>query len=82
VPAISRESFELAYREIATSLHIPGISDSNANINKLVHDTLSADSSGSWLIIVDNADDPEVMQGVVSGNLRSARLSDFLLRSR
>jgi tetratricopeptide (TPR) repeat protein len=82
VPAISRESFELAYREIATSLHIPGISDSNANINKLVHDTLSADSSGSWLMIVDNADDPEVMQGVVSGDLRSARLSDFLPRSR
>jgi tetratricopeptide (TPR) repeat protein len=82
VPAISRESFELAYREIATSLHIPGISDSNANINKLVKDTLSADSSGSWLMIVDNADDPEVMQGVVSGDLRSGRLSDFLPRSR
>jgi tetratricopeptide (TPR) repeat protein len=82
VPAISRESFELAYREIATSLHIPGISDSNANINKLVKDTLSADSSGSWLMIVDNADDPEVMQGVVSGDLRSARLSDFLPRGR
>jgi tetratricopeptide (TPR) repeat protein len=81
VPAISRESFELAYREIATSLHIPGISDSNANINKLVKDTLSADSSGSWLMIVDNADDPAVLQGAVDGDLRSARLSDFLPRS-
>jgi tetratricopeptide (TPR) repeat protein len=82
VPAISRDSFELAYREIAASLRIPGSSDSNANINKLVKDTLSADSSGSWLMIVDNADDPAVLQGVAIGDLRSARLSDFLPRSR
>ncbi|KAF2036285.1 HET-domain-containing protein [Setomelanomma holmii] len=78
VPAISRDSFELAYREIANSLRIPGISDSNANINKLVRDTLSADSSGSWLMIVDNADDPVVLQGIINSDLRSARLSDFL----
>jgi Cdc6-like AAA superfamily ATPase len=47
VPAISQDSFTLAYREIANSLRIPGISDNNADINKLVKDTLSADSSGT-----------------------------------
>jgi tetratricopeptide (TPR) repeat protein len=82
VPAMSRDSFELAYREIAASLRIPGTSDSDTNINKLVKDTLSADSSSSWLMIVDNADDPAVLQGIVDGDVRSARLSDFLPRSR
>jgi hypothetical protein len=47
----------------------------------VTQDILSADSSGSWLIIVDNADDPVILQGIVSSNLRSARLSDFLPRS-
>lgn len=47
MPAISRESFELAYREIVTSLRIPGMSDDNTNINKLVKDALSPDSFGS-----------------------------------
>ncbi|KAF2025248.1 HET-domain-containing protein [Setomelanomma holmii] len=73
VPAISRDSFELAYCEIANSLRIPGISDSNANINKLVRDTLSADSSGSWLMIVDNADDPVVLQELKDMNQAEAR---------
>ncbi|KAF2831501.1 kinesin light chain 1 [Ophiobolus disseminans] len=82
VPAISRDSFELAYREIATSLCIPGIRDSNADINKLVKEALSADSSGNWLMIVDNADDPTVLQGTVSSDPRSARLSDLLPCSR
>jgi hypothetical protein len=81
VPAISQDSFALAYRKIATSLRIPGISDNNADINKLVKDTLSADSSGTWLMIVDNADDPAVLQGTVDGDLGSAQLSDFLPRS-
>jgi hypothetical protein len=81
VPAISQDSFALAYRDIATSLRIPGISDNNADINKLIKDTLSADSSGTWLMIVDNADDPAVLQGTVDGDLGSAQLSDFLPRS-
>lgn len=33
-------------------------------------------------MIVDNADDPAVLQGVVDGDLSSARLSDFLISSR
>ncbi|KAH8598614.1 hypothetical protein B0O99DRAFT_700240 [Bisporella sp. PMI_857] len=41
VPAISQDSFELAYREIGIRLLIPGITDDNADIRKLVKDTLS-----------------------------------------
>jgi tetratricopeptide (TPR) repeat protein len=81
VPAISRESFELAYREIATRLRLPGIADPNANINKLVKEALSAAGSGRWLMIVDNADDPAVLLDLVDGDPKSPRLVDYVPHS-
>lgn len=41
VLAVSQESFELAYREIGVCLHIPDITDDNADTKKLVQETLS-----------------------------------------
>ena len=81
MPAISRESFELAYREIATRLCIPGITDDNMDINKLVKETLSAESFGNWLMIVDNADDPAVLSGPANSDPKSVRLGDYLPHS-
>ena len=81
VPAISQESFELAYREIGICLYIPGITDDNADIKKLVKETLSLGSLGDWLMIVDNADDPGVLLGTTNSDPISARLSDCLLYS-
>ncbi|KAF2806216.1 kinesin light chain 1 [Mytilinidion resinicola] len=68
VPAISQESFELAYREIGIRLHIPGITDDKADIRKL-------------LMIVDNADDPGVLLGTTSSDPMLGRLSDCLPHS-
>jgi tetratricopeptide (TPR) repeat protein len=82
VPAISRESFELAYREIATRLRLPGHADPNTDINTLVKEALSAASSGRWLMIVDNADDPTVLSSLVDSDLESHRLIDYLPHSR
>jgi tetratricopeptide (TPR) repeat protein len=81
VPAISRDSFELAYREIATRLRLTGNADPNTNIKKLVMEVLSADSSGRWLMIVDNADDPTVLSGPVDSDPKSPRLVDFIPHS-
>jgi hypothetical protein len=81
VPAISQESFELAYREIGIRLRIPGITDDNANIRKLVKDTLSSSSLGDWLMVVDNADDPRVLLGTTNSDPVSVRLSDYLPQS-
>jgi tetratricopeptide (TPR) repeat protein len=81
VPAISRESFELAYRDIATRLQLPRTADPNTNINKLVKEALSADSLGRWLMIVDNADDPGVLLGLVDSDPKSPRLIDYLPHS-
>jgi hypothetical protein len=63
VPAISQETFELAYREIGVRLKVPGITENNADIKKLVKDALSSGSLGNWLMIIDNADDSEVLLG-------------------
>jgi KaiC/GvpD/RAD55 family RecA-like ATPase len=46
VPAISPESFKLAYREIGVRLRIPGISDDNADAKRLVKETLSLGNVG------------------------------------
>ncbi|KAH8704321.1 kinesin light chain 1 [Phaeosphaeriaceae sp. PMI808] len=78
VPAISQESFELAYREIGIRLRIPGTTDDNADIIKLVKEALSSGSLSNWLMIVDNADDLGVLSGSTNSDLKSARLADCL----
>lgn len=81
VPALSRQSFERAYLDIGTRLRIPGIDDENADVKKLVQDALSSDDSGQWLMIVDNADDYEVLFGNTGISTTSSRLSDYLPRA-
>jgi tetratricopeptide (TPR) repeat protein len=80
VPAISRASFELAYREIGHRLRIPGIDDDNADVKKLVRDRLSLPSAGDWIIVVDNADDFNVLLGA-DGEQKATHLVDWLPRS-
>jgi tetratricopeptide (TPR) repeat protein len=81
VPAISQESFELAYREIGIRLHVLGITDDNADVKGLVKKVLSSASVVQWLIVVDNADDPGVLMGSTAGDPGSARLLDWLPHS-
>jgi tetratricopeptide (TPR) repeat protein len=82
VPAISRESFETAYRDIAVLLNIPGISDENVNILQLVKTKLSKEESGEWLIIVDNADDDDVLFQKLESETKTICLIDYLPHSR
>jgi tetratricopeptide (TPR) repeat protein len=77
VPAISRESFELAYREIGMRLHVPGMGDDNADIKQLVKEALSSNKR-DWLMIVDNADDPEVLMSSAGNDPSETRLLDYL----
>ncbi|KAF2621980.1 kinesin light chain 1 [Macroventuria anomochaeta] len=81
VPAISQESFELAYREIGVRLRIPGIADDNADVKKLVQETLSSEGADDWLMIVDNVDDHEVLLSKTNSGSKPTRLSDYLPRS-
>jgi hypothetical protein len=81
VPAISLESFELAYRDIGTRLCIPGIGDNNADVKRLVKETLSLGNLGDWLMIVDNADDSEILLRVDNDSHEAARLIDYIPHS-
>jgi tetratricopeptide (TPR) repeat protein len=78
---MSHESFKLAYREIGVRLRIPGISDDNADVKRLVKETLSLGNIGDWLMIVDNADDSQVLVGVENESQESARLIDYIPHS-
>ena len=61
VPAVDTTSFERAYRQIGQKLRIAGIDDDKANVKSLVKLALSQDSAGSWLLIIDNADDIDML---------------------
>lgn len=81
VPAISQESFETAFREIGERLRIPGVADGNADVKKLVQTTLDSENMADWLMIVDNADDRDVLLGALDSNSKPARLRDYLPHS-
>ncbi|RDW70998.1 hypothetical protein BP6252_07561 [Coleophoma cylindrospora] len=61
LPADSVDTFERAYLQVGRLLKIPGLSNKDADAKSLVQNKLSDERSGEWLIIVDNADDAEVL---------------------
>src|SRR5581483_3092175 len=63
VPAIDATTFEKAYREIGQALGLGEIEDDEADVKSLVKAALSREDSRRWLLIVDNADDEELLFG-------------------
>ncbi|RYP17801.1 hypothetical protein DL767_009943 [Monosporascus sp. MG133] len=61
VPAVDSINFEKAYREIGKALCVQGLDNDQADVKSLVKAALSRDSVGSWLLIVDNADDLKLL---------------------
>jgi hypothetical protein len=61
VPAVSMESFEQACEEIAHMLEI-SITDGD-DARELVKVRLGSGQAGRWLLVVDNADDEDVLYG-------------------
>ena len=61
VLAVDAASFENAYREIGRKLKVEGINEEKADVTVLVKAALSREGAGSWLLIVDNADDIELL---------------------
>ncbi|OCK87193.1 kinesin light chain [Cenococcum geophilum 1.58] len=74
VPALSLESFEQACGEIARTLRIPLAAGDKEDVKELVRQYLSAKRAGKWLLVVDNADDMEI----VFGAGRSKGVADYL----
>ncbi|KAJ9130190.1 Acyl transferase/acyl hydrolase/lysophospholipase [Pleurostoma richardsiae] len=61
VPALSEATFEQAYTDIARKLKIEH--GDEKDIKKSVRQYLSSEEVGRWLLIVDNADDIELICG-------------------
>jgi tetratricopeptide (TPR) repeat protein len=70
-------SFESDYVNIAECLKLPGRTDQNADVKLLVQAALSQRESGHWILIIDNADDINVLskRGNDSGSMA---LADYL----
>ncbi len=60
MPAVDVVSFENAYRDIGRQLGVGGINDDDADVKSLIKKALSK-TLGCWLLIVDNADDTELV---------------------
>ena len=76
VPALSRASFDTAYAEIARvlRLQIPAGDDPKAAVKRHLDST----AAGPWLLIVDNADDKDILFGAAD---RAGGISDYLPNS-
>jgi len=61
VPAADATSFENAYREIGRLLGVEGIDEDKVDVMALVKVALPRKVVGSWLLIIDNADDVELL---------------------
>jgi tetratricopeptide (TPR) repeat protein len=60
-PVMSEATFEQAYKQIMEKCGITASQDKSPN--ELVRDYLSSERSGKWLLVVDNADDLDLVMG-------------------
>ncbi|KAK3385401.1 hypothetical protein B0H63DRAFT_182369 [Podospora didyma] len=63
VPALSDASFEQSCAAIATKLGVSKTEDEE-DPRKIVQRYLSSEAAGKWLLVVDNADDAELLFGL------------------
>ncbi|KAK1992666.1 hypothetical protein LX36DRAFT_674402 [Colletotrichum falcatum] len=84
VPAVDTVMFENAYCEIGRALNIRDIEDDLADVKSLVKAALERENIGNWLLIVDNADDMELMytRPKRTSYLPSSRNGSILLTTR
>ena len=61
VHASTSARFHEAYETIARKLSLPRLENTNTDILQLIHDWLSDERHGSWLMILDNVDDMEML---------------------
>jgi len=69
LPALSHGSFEQACAEIVSTLAIPTTADDN-DARRTLQRYLSSDGAGKWLLIMDNADDMELLFTAPSGMIQ------------
>ena len=76
----NKTRFEAAYQEIARTLKLPGHDDPQTNSPQLLSDWLSNEENGSWLMVLDNADDTGIWTGLGRQGPESLPLVTFIPR--
>jgi hypothetical protein len=61
MPVLSTESFEQACEEVARQLGLSRATDAKDDVKEVVKHQLSRQGSGKWLVVVDNADDMQLV---------------------
>jgi tetratricopeptide (TPR) repeat protein len=61
--AVNMATFESSCREISDALGLSAVSQKDKDVKTLVKDALSRDDAKEWLLILDNADDIELLKG-------------------
>ena len=82
MPANDEESLHQAYLDVAQVLNIPNWNDEKADVKRLVQLHLSKESAGRWILIFDNADDPNMWIAGPGSKQGTVRLIECLPRSK
>jgi tetratricopeptide (TPR) repeat protein len=78
IPATSQSAFEQVYSQIGHMLKITGIDAKGADVKQLVKDRMSEKDMGPWLLIVDNADDIDMVFRQDHNESGTRALMDYL----
>jgi hypothetical protein len=81
VPALSPATFDQAYQKIAETLKIPQIKDKGIDLKQLIKDKLSDEGFGKWLLVVDNADNTDVLRQTPQDGSSLMPLENYLPNS-
>ncbi|EUC46689.1 hypothetical protein COCMIDRAFT_4233 [Bipolaris oryzae ATCC 44560] len=74
MPALSMETFEQACTEVVRLLGVPNVADGEDDVKEQFKRYLGTAQAGKWLLIVDNADDADI----VFGSAQSKGIVDYL----
>ncbi|KAF2867129.1 kinesin light chain 1 [Massariosphaeria phaeospora] len=77
MPALSMESYKQACVAVAAALHISQAETGEDDAKELVKEHLSANQAGPWLLVLDNADDHDILYGTE----HAAGIIDYLPKS-
>lgn len=81
VHASSLERFREAYQDIAERLQLPQRNDPTQNVLHLIHRWLIDERNGPWLLIIDNADDKDVLTQEADSSGDSQPLVSYIPRT-
>ena len=78
IPVNSLPNIQTAYKELAVKLQLPGSEKSGANAPELVQKHLSHEPTGPWLLVLDNADDIDLLTSPLSPESSPKSLVEYL----